>query len=572
MARILVVDDEPSMREYLEILLSRDGHDVLTAHNGRDALERFRASDDIDLVLSDVRMPEVDGRELARVVKRLRPDVQVVLLTAHGSQDDAVGAMNDDVFDYLTKPSSITEIQDVLGRALKKRKVLTDARRTDPKPAAAADPAGGRPIPGIIGKSQAMGPVFDTVRRVAPTRASVLILGESGTGKELVARAIHQLSDRAGERIITLNCGAVAKDLIESELFGYAKGGAFTGAAKEGRSGLFEAANRGTVFLDEIGELPLELQVKLLRVLQNRTVTRVGGTDEIPVDVRVIAATNRDLAEMVRLKSFREDLYFRLNVVTIRVPALRERRDDIPRLVHHFVDKFSEDMQRPQRAFTREAMEVLLAYDFPGNVRELQNVIERAVALSETSMIGLESLPASLMRTFRDPFANPEAIRYEPREDLPPPKALPGPAPGVYVGDPARRSSAEQRATAGHVRRVPTPPPFPVLSPGFEITTQDRLLHELEKVVDRIRLPRDVSADRPPFSLDRIMDHVEEKILRAVLRHTRFNRTEAAHLLQVTFRSVRYRLHKYPKIFADFGINLDHIRGEGETELEGDEN
>jgi two-component system response regulator PilR (NtrC family) len=385
--QILVVDDEQSMREFLAICLRRAGHAVTVATSGEQAVAQLKTQP-FDIVVSDLRMPgELDGLGLLDAIKGGSIgglDCEVILVTAFASADTALAAMKRGAYDYLTKPFHVDEINAVIGRALEKRALVAENL-------ALKDRVAGRVrLAQLLGKSKAMQSVFELISKIHSTRTNVLITGESGTGKELVARALHTEGNRAQKPFVAVNCGAIPEELMESELFGHKKG-AFTGAITDKR-GLFQEADGGTLFLDEIGELSLSLQVKLLRALQERKVKVVGGNEEIAIDVRVIAATNRDLEAEVARNAFRADLYYRLNVVEIRLPPLRQRREDIPLLAEHFLKKFGDEHGRGSK-LTSEALRRLESYDFPGNVRELENVIERAVALSSSALIGMGDLP-----------------------------------------------------------------------------------------------------------------------------------------------------------------------------------
>jgi two-component system response regulator PilR (NtrC family) len=449
---ILIVDDERSMREFLAIYLRRAGHRVEAAgdaESGRKAV----AAREYDVVITDLRMPDGTGLDILGDTKKLFPDTQVVIVTAFATAETAIAAMKAGAYDYLTKPFKVDEVSLVVERALERRAL----RRQN---VVLRDEIKGRyKLERLIGKSPAMGRVFDVIRKIAPARTSVLLIGESGTGKELAARALHELSGRAENEFVAVNCGAIPESLIESEFFGHVKG-AFTGANTD-RPGLFEAAHGGTIFLDEIGELPVAMQVKLLRVLQERKVKRVGGVQEKEVDVRVVAATNRDLEAEVEKGAFRQDLFYRLNVIQLRLPPLRERREDLPLLVDHFLRKFSAEHGRPLSGIDPDAMSALMGHSFPGNVRELENLIERAVTLAPGDRISADTLPTL------SPISTASAHT--------------GPPPGL----PAE---------------------------GLD----------LEKVVEDF----------------------ERGIIIKALEHTRGNRTEAARLLGVTFRSLRYRLSK----------------------------
>ena len=385
--RILVVDDEPSMRDMLRIVLRRDGYEVLIAENGRDAIEQLRRSP-VDLLLSDIKMPDLTGVEVLRAAKDINRDIVAFMMTAFASTSTAVEAMRHGAADYFTKPFSMDELrlkirQHLENHRLKQENVLLrKALHTRYE------------FSNIIGRSAAMLDIFQMVETIAKTSSTVLITGESGTGKDLVARAIHFHSLRRDHPFVALNCGGVPETLLESELFGHMRG-AFTGADSN-KKGLMEIAERGTIFLDEIGEMNAAMQVKLLRVLQDRRFRRLGGTEEVQADIRIIAATNQDLPKAVAEGRFREDLFYRINVIQVPLPPLRERRDDIEPLAEHFVAKYAERMQKPVLTISHEATLRLQAYAWPGNVRELENAIERAVALEQSQTVLADSLPANV--------------------------------------------------------------------------------------------------------------------------------------------------------------------------------
>jgi two-component system response regulator PilR (NtrC family) len=450
--RILVVDDEQSLRDWLGIYLKRKGHDHVAAASGQEALE-LATEQEFDLVITDLKMPRVSGLEVLRAIRHRWPTTEVVIMTAFATAETAIEAMKAGAYDYLTKPFKIDEIDLVINRALEKRALVRD------NSALREQLVSRYRFERLVGKSSKMAQVFDLARRAAATRATVLITGESGTGKELVARALHTSSDRAQDPFVAINCGAIPETLLEAELFGHLRG-AFTGAVSDS-GGVFLAANGGTLVLDEIGELPLALQVKLLRVLQERTVRPVGGTKDRPVDVRLVAITNRDLPREVAEGRFRQDLYYRINVIQIHLPSLRERPEDIPLLVHHFVQRISAEHGRRFDGVEPDAMQSLLCYSFPGNVRELENLVERAVTLA------------------------------------------PGP-----------------RLTREHL----SPPPAAVGSPA-SLDTQ-------------VVIPSE------GVSLDEIVAEMERRYLLRALELTGGVRTEAARLLGVSFRSLRYRLNK----------------------------
>src|SRR3989338_512555 len=385
--RILVVDDEPAQREVVSGFLKKQGFDVSTAESGVKALQLFR-QDSIDLILTDQKMPNMSGSDLLQAVRGINPETSVILMTAFGSIQAAVSAIQGGATDYLTKPLNLDELLYRIRQASDRYRIINENREL--REALRER----HRIEGIIGESGRMLEVLSLVRRVAPSEATVLIRGESGTGKELIAKAIHYASPRADAPLIRVNCAALPETLLESELFGHEKG-AFTGAVAK-RKGRFELADRGSLFLDEIGDLPLPLQAKLLRVLQEREFERVGSSLPIRVDVRILAATHRDLEGLLKTGQFREDLYFRLNVVTILLPPLRERRQDLPLLMDHFLKLFAEKNRKTIRGFTQDARQALLRYDYPGNVRELENIIERAVVLTRDEVIGREDLPLSV--------------------------------------------------------------------------------------------------------------------------------------------------------------------------------
>ncbi|MDR3088496.1 MAG: sigma-54 dependent transcriptional regulator [Desulfobulbaceae bacterium] len=379
MYSIVVVDDERGMRDFLSILLKKEGHQVAAFASGQDALD-YLADHVCDLVLSDIRMPNMSGLELLEQIKARHPSIPVVLITAFASPDDAVRAMRGGAFDYISKPFNVDEIKSVLAAAAS-QKNQTAAQPTEDS------------FCGIIGQSREMQKIFDMIRRVAPTPANVLIYGESGTGKELIAGAIHKNSQVADKPFVPITCSAIPDELMESELFGHVKG-AFTGAVAD-KAGLFQEADGGTAFLDEIGELTPLIQTKLLRVLQEREIKPVGGTKIKRINVRIVAATNKNLEDEISAGRFREDLFYRLAVVPLRMPPLRERKGDIPILVKHFLKKYSNLMGKDIHEISSYAMQVLMDYHFPGNVRELENIIERGVALENSAIILPESLTLS---------------------------------------------------------------------------------------------------------------------------------------------------------------------------------
>jgi two-component system response regulator PilR (NtrC family) len=455
MAAILVVDDEASMREFLEILLTKQGHRVHAAADVKGALARV-AEGGTDLVITDLRLGAESGIDVLRRVKEISPATEVVMVTAFATTENAIQAMKLGAHDYVLKPFKVDELRLVVEKALEHRALVQENRvlRRVGKPRLTA--------PEIIGHSAAMEEVCALVEKVAPTPTTLLITGESGVGKEVVARAIHDRGDRRDQPFIAINCGAIPEGLIESELFGHEKG-SFTGAV-DTKAGLFEVAGSGTLFLDEVAELPLPLQVRLLRALQERRVRRVGGKADIAVAARIVAATNRELNEEVAAGRFREDLFYRLNVIQIRVPPLRARREDIPLFVAHFLARFAVEAGRSEMRLSPEAERRLCEYDYPGNVRELANIVERAVTLADGPDIRLTDLPPAL----RDPAG----------------ATLPA---------------------------APAPAELP--DAGMDLQSH--------------------------------LDGIERRMLEQALARAGGVKTEAARLLSLTFRSLRYRLAKF---------------------------
>ena len=384
-ATVLVIDDEEIIREALEALLVMEGFRVVTAGSGGQGLEAL-ASRPFDVVLLDLMLPDRNGLEILDEIRRLDDELPVIMITAYGTIENAVAATKQGAFHYFPKPFKNDDVLVVLRNAIERRRLLRENQVLRDRLR-----SGSHRFDEIIGGSQNMRAVFDMISRAAPSRATVLIQGESGTGKELVARAFHRHSARADKAFITVNSGNLPPDLLESNLFGHVKG-AFTGAVYP-KKGLFELADRGTIFFDEIGNIPVDTQAKLLRVIQEREFMRLGGVDTIKVDVRIIAATNVNLRDMMADGKFREDLFYRLNVITIELPSLRERKEDIPILVQHFLEKYAEESRKGGLILTPTAMDRLMAYDWPGNVRELENVIERAVVLCAEREIGPALLP-----------------------------------------------------------------------------------------------------------------------------------------------------------------------------------
>jgi len=388
-ARVLVVDDERSMRDLLAIMLKQEGHDVAVVEGGAQAIETL-SREVFDLIITDLRMREVDGLAVLRAAKEHSPETVVVVITAFASTETAVEAMKLGAYDYITKPFKMDEIKLVLANALERK------RLRDENQALKRQLRSERRLDNFVGGSRQMLEIFETIRKTADSLSTVLVTGESGTGKELVARAVHAESPRRNGPFVSVNCGAIPETLMESELFGHVKG-AFTGAVAS-TVGLFSAANGGTLFLDEVTEVPPSLQVKLLRVIQEREIRRVGDTKDVKVDVRLIAASNRDVAKAVQDGILREDLFYRLNVIPIHIPPLRERREDIPLLVAHFIKHRSAELGQSVRTVTPAALAVLENYRWPGNIRELENVIERALVLGSGEVFDVDALPPDLRR------------------------------------------------------------------------------------------------------------------------------------------------------------------------------
>ncbi len=458
MASVLVVDDERSMRDFLKILLEKEGHEVTTAKDGKDAL----ALPDIhsfDVVISDIRMPGMTGIELLETLKEKAPELPVIMITAFASPDDAVLAMKNGAFDYISKPFNVEEIKSVIESATSRNHDVIK-----PKELCAF-------FPGIIGQSREMLKIFDMIKRIAPTPANVLIYGESGTGKELVAKAIHNHSSVSTKNFIPITCSAIPEELMESELFGHVKG-SFTGAICD-KPGLFHEADNGTAFLDEIGELSPIIQTKLLRVLQEREIKPVGGTRSKQINIRIIAATNKILEEEIGKGRFREDLFYRLAVVPLRVPPLRERKNDVPLLVNHFLKKYSRQLGKEIQEISSYALQVLMNYDFPGNVRELENIIERGVALENSTIILPESLTlsGSLQKNIKP------AAPDDPSFDL------------------------------------------------FQAAASEEELYDL--------------------GIEKIITNLEKRLIQHTLDKTNNSKMRAAELLQISFRSLRYKVKKY---------------------------
>jgi two-component system response regulator PilR (NtrC family) len=450
---ILIVDDELSMREFLAHMLTKEGYNTDVAENGEIAIDMI-GKNNYQLVITDVKMPKKNGLEVLKAVKKSSPETIVIMITAYSSVDSAIEAMKVGAYDYIPKPFKIDEIKIVIRNALEKRKLEREniLLKSELKERYKFE--------NFVGHNQKMVKVYDLIRQVSKISTNILVLGESGTGKEIVARAIHFNSDRFNKPFVTINCAAIPENLLESELFGHKKG-AFTGAI-DNKKGLFEEADGGTIFLDEVGELPLNIQVKLLRAIQEKEFKRVGDTKDVKVNVKIIAASNSNLEEDVKKNKFREDLYYRLNVIKIDMPPLRDRKDDIPLLVNHFIEKYNKEIGKDIEGISDEAQQYLENYDFPGNVRELENIIERAIALERSYFITKEVLPE--LKT----------------------------------------------------------------SPDFD---KDAL--------------NNISVKRDGIDLEVLVGKIEKKLIIEALDRCSHNITEAAKLLNISFRSLRYRLEKY---------------------------
>jgi two-component system response regulator PilR (NtrC family) len=460
MGRVLIADDELSMREFLSILFRKEGHEVSSVESGEEAIRRL--DEDFDVVLTDLRMKGATGLDVLAAYQQRAPGTQVIMMTAFASADTAIQAMKQGAYDYLTKPFKVDEVRLTVEKALEKSALIKE--NVQLKRQIAEKSKFGQ----LVGKSPAIQRVYEMIQRVAGTRTTVLITGESGTGKEMVARAIHERSLVAQGPFIPINCGAIPAELIESELFGHVKG-SFTGAMRD-KDGLFQAASGGSIFLDEIGELPLTMQVKLLRVLQEKKVKRVGGVKEEAIECRIIAATNRNLRQMVEDGNFREDLFYRLNIIQLDLPPLRDRREDIPLLIQHFTVRYAGEHGRVVKGVSEDAKKILLNYHYPGNIRELENIIERLVTLESGEILTKEGLPYHMMQ--------------------------------------------EQS--------------FQQLAEEMEIPDEGL---DLEGMVERL----------------------ERSLLIKALKKTNGVRKQAASLLGISFRSIRYRLDKYGIAGADDG-------------------
>ena len=544
---ILVVDDDLSMREFLELMLTREGYLVTMAQGGREALDLVDKHT-YDMVITDIRMDEVDGIEVLKGVRAKSPQTVVILISAFATVETAVTAMREGAYDFIPKPFKIEDLKTVLKSALDhrtpeaERKVL-EARVRE-----------GCHFGSLVGVSPAMLKVYDLVRRAALTNTNILISGESGTGKELVARAIHENSPRASERFVAINCGGVPEQLIESELFGHRKG-AFTGANTD-TPGLFEQANKGTIFLDELGELTIPMQVKLLRVIQEKTYRAVGGRREHTLDVRFISATNKNLETEVMGARFREDLYYRINVINIHMPPLRNRREDIPLLAQYFLEKYGRAMGKDVRKISAFALDILSDYHFPGNVRELENIIERSVALEQTSIVLPESLSLAS-------FKQERRMGEPPKEQLQWPASVPA-APVItgtdHVGLDEILASLEQRyliqalqAADGVKQRAAELldiSPWRLRGRLKDYRLNRISLVEMDQLIGRMGPVPGLPGDLVPewsdqgISLDKILLRAEKYLLDNAMTKAEGSKTKAAAILGVSRRTLLHRLDR----------------------------
>jgi two-component system response regulator PilR (NtrC family) len=548
MNRLLVVDDDLSMRELLKLMLTREGYDVTLASNGQDALNQVIKTP-FDLVITDIRMKQINGIDVLKRIKILNPETVVILISAFATAETAVLAMNEGAFDLFPKPFQVDELKVVIKRALAHRTLESERRTLE------ENIKEGCHFGSLVGLSPEMLKVYDLIRRAARTPTNILITGESGTGKELVARAIHDNSARAEEEFVTINCGGMPEQLIESELYGHKKG-AFTGATTD-KPGLFEIANKGTIFLDEIGDLSMPLQVKLLRVVQEKTYRVLGGTEERTADVRFITATNKNLEDEVMEGNFREDLYFRLNVINIKLPPLRERQGDLPLLAHYFLEKYTQELGKDVWKISSYALDILQQYDFPGNVRELENIIQRSVALEQSNIILPESLALSSFKRHRDLG---QESSETPDERVDPPLAVSGFERNYNLKDTlqklevrflllALKAGANVRQKAAELLRVPPKNLSYRLSKyHIENLEAEQINKEFEKAASAVASlpPAQVTTHLPPdgLDIDEALYKVEEHLIKDALRKSGGSKTRAAEMLGISFSSLKYRLSK----------------------------
>jgi len=541
--RVLVVDDEAGTRESLSKVLAKEGYDVAAASDGREALNVVEKGG-INVVLADVKMPRMDGVELLRAVKRYSPDIEVILITGYGTVETAVEAMREGAYDFVLKPFRRVVITKAVSKAIENQILVIENRALRDQLHAFQE--GKR----LIGSGPAMARVVEIVEQVAPSAATVLMLGESGTGKEVVANAIHQLSPRRDRRFIKVSCAALPETLLEAELFGHERG-AFTGAVAR-REGRFEAADGGTLFLDEIGEMSLATQVKLLRVLQEGEFERLGSTRTLKADVRLIAATNEDLLEAIGHGSFIADLYYRLNVITITVPPLRERKEDIPLFVDHFIHIYSKKNDKKIEGISAEAMSMLTHYDWPGNVRELENAIERAVVLTRRKFIGPQDLPVDIRHpgdvTVAEEIAPAET---ETGQVVRIPIGVPLRVIEMHVIDETLRATDYNRNRAAEILGLSARTIYRRLKSKEESPVVGKML------LGRQDLPRDITSrdgggDRMlhiPIGMP--LREVEKRVIDETLRATNGNRNRAAEILGLSARTIYRRVKETEKDGGD---------------------
>lgn len=526
MAAILVVDDEPGLRDLLRVVLRREGHDVVVAENGEQALAVLSRNDDIQVVLSDLRMDGMGGIELLGEVRTRWPHVQVVVMTAFAEWDTAMRAMRAGAFNFLRKPFDNAEVRRVIHRAISAYDHQAAAEASGEHLAAVH----------IVGSGSAIMRVQELVDRVAASDATVLITGESGTGKELVARAVHYASHRSDGPMVRVNSGALTPNLLESELFGHVKG-AFTGAV-ENRPGLFSLADGGTLFLDEVGELALETQVKLLRVLETGEFNPVGGRDTITCDVRVVAATNRDLKVMVESGSFREDLYYRLAVIQVPLPALRERKDDIPLLAGHLLSRHAVRLRRGVTGFTHEAMEALCAYKWPGNIRELDNRIQRGAALTPDGDIDLDALFGDVAETQTEVWRAISTSRIQRPQVVPqPPQASPQ----------RHETEGDDYSPTEDSGELPAEAPPKLTAKATPQHTDSQALERRSSTSDDLSRRdqiTDLLANGGRIDLTQTLADLEREWVAAALDACDQNLTETANHLGLSFRQIRYKVRQ----------------------------
>jgi len=552
MAGILIVDDDLSMREFLELMLTREGYEVTLASGGQEALN-LAAQTQFDLVITDIRMQEVDGIAVLKKVKAIQPDTVVILISAFATVETAVTAMKEGAYDFIPKPFQIEELKAVVRSALAHRTPEAERKVLEEKVKE------GCHFGSLVGLSPEMLKVYDLVKRAAQTPTNILISGESGTGKELAARAIHENSPRAKEKFVAINCGGMPEQLIESELFGYRKG-AFTGASMD-KPGLFETAHKGTIFLDEIAELSLPMQVKLLRVAQDKTYRAVGGTEEKVVDVRFIAATNKDLEAEVIAGKFREDLYYRLNVINIHLPPLRERKSDIPLLAQYFLEKYSRALNKDVLKISAYALDILANYDFPGNVRELENIIERSVALEESCIILPESLT---LASFKQQRRLSRIVETNHRSPVSPAEPSSTSSENVWINLETSLDKLEKnlllaamakvegnRQTAAELLKTsPRSLRYRLAKHGLnDLTSREIIQHRLqiEEGANPAGPLNPVWTDEG-LDLDQAMLDAEKYLLEEAIKKAGKNKIKAAELLGISFRSFRYRISKFGDI------------------------